>query len=354
MLTHIVFQRKFLSILLLCALGCVDPYVNSEPNDDTSLPDASPNDDTSLPDASPNDTDEEDFRKPDLGDGIANGGLTGTRNCAELPCDGVRNRSGMGVRPHMHSAPAMREVWLYEDEYFVIDSAIVQGDQFFWVPGEFRVVALHEGRPLPIRYMEVEGPDFPSMDEIESWPESDYSTVQTIFREPYKYFNSTFVIPPWAFPEKGAYNVQLLILPIWQPAENHRFFFEDNSAYNKTYSIYYGSEEFYPHAEIEDRQDQAVIWENTAAGGYMAELDYSFLAPPAELFDWTDYPWESPVPAGELTRAFESSEREVSLDFLTINGEISDTFTTGQNLYYVLRNEEVIDMFLLEPPSMPP
>ncbi|TXD39624.1 hypothetical protein FRC96_06775 [Lujinxingia vulgaris] len=296
---------------------------------------------------------EEEFIKP-VGPEFYQEGLEEIYECEDPTCNDALQHSAQSSRPHIATVPFNREMMLYEGEYVVIDSATVQSDRYFWLPGEFQVVALHEGRPLPIRYIEVEGPSFPSMEEIESWPESDYSTVQTIYREPYTYFNSTFVIPPWAFPEKGTYNVQLLVLPVWQPAEDQRFFFEGGAAYHRTYTIYYGSYFFYPHAEVEDRQNEAVVWENTAAGGYVGELDYAFLAPPTDIFDWTQWSWMNPIPAGHLTRAFDSPRREVMFDFFTINGEIMDTYTTGQNLYYVLRNEEVIDMFLLEPPSMPP
>ena len=304
-----------------------------------------------------------DFQKPqpDRDCFIGYGSLPQTYSCNDACAEGVFERGARGMRDHILYSAGMKEVWLYEGEYLVLDASLTQSDAHWWLPGEFQVIALHEGRYLPIRYVEIHEPHFPTMEEIESWPESDYATVQTIYREPFVTFNSTFVIPPWAFPEKGTYNVQLLILPVWREYPDRRFLAERNSfihmvneELHRTFTIYYGSYEFQSHAGIEDRQDDAVTWEDASPWGYVQDLNLMFLAPPTDRFDWRQYTWvwEDAFPAGELTKEFVFNEPTVTLDFFTVNGGLRHTHTTGQNLYYVLRNEEVIDMFLLEPPSI--
>ncbi|TXD38558.1 hypothetical protein FRC98_06665 [Lujinxingia vulgaris] len=287
--------------------------------------------------------------------------LPQTYSCNDACVEGVFERGARGMRDHILYSAGMKEVWLYEGEYLVLDASLTQSDAHWWLPGEFQVIALHEGRYLPIRYIEVDERHFPSMEEIESWPESDYATVQTIYREPFVTFNSTFVIPPWAFPEKGTYNVQLLILPVWREYPDRRFLAERNSfihvrnsEQHQTMTVYYGSYDFKSHADIEDRQDDAVLWEDASPWGYVQELNLMFLAPPTDRFDWRQYNWvwDEDFPNGELTKEFVFSEPSVTLDFFTVNGGLRYTHTIGQNLYYVLRNEEVIDMFLLEPPAI--
>lgn len=328
--------------------------------------DSGPNVDTDANlDSSP-DTNSEDsggeFRKPDTSE--AN--VMETTSPFSPHTDSTPNsqRHGPGARPHMMATRFALESWLYPGEYFVIDRAVVQHNMW-WFPSDFYFIVLHEGQPLPFHLHKVEVPhstidgEYPPIEEIESWDEELFDEVAIVHRDHGTPLYYTLVIPPWAFPEEGAYNIQILDYPIWEPIEGaFRLAMKPASIGPSTHAtgftahtIYYGSTELVTDVDdVDNRQDDAVEWETTDPGPFMAQTNFMLLATPLDVCDWLAP--ESHSDPNCLAEELTYSEKKITLEFYVAGGnglELRDSDTRGTNLYYVMRNAEVIDMFFLDP-----
>ena len=266
-------------------------------------------------------------------------------------------------RDHMWcTGGRVMESWLYPGEYFVIDHSNVQHN-VWWVPSDYHAVVLLNGEPIPFaleRVPDFLGPrPFPSMDEIMEWSEDRFDIHHVLHVPEGTPVHYTLVIPPWAFPDIGAYNIQVLRFPVWEPTPNQRYLASavgpgvtTSSAfhYMDTHTVYYGDTCVEDHTmDYPDRTDEAEEWDSLAPSTFVARLNFQFLAPPSDVCDWTSMDW----PDGEscLSETLIFDEPTASLEFY-VAGLHTTHFTTdtrGLNLYHVMRDHEVIDSFLLDP-----
>ena len=278
----------------------------------------------------------------------------------------VVTRSRVVGREHLRSGPFAVESWLYTGEYFVLDSSFYRsksehpGVDFY--PANLFAVAIHNGRMLPFRYLEV-SEAYPTMDEIESWGEEKFSTTEIIFRDISVAHNYTIVIPPWAFSTAGTYNIQIFVYPVWTERTNLLPFtgplLTDTSASrrsgvadDRTYTIYYGSERMVPTSpRISDRSSHLSEWDSTFPGPSTARSNFMLLTPPRDYYEWHDETMPSHSPP-HLSEVLEFPERQITLDFHVAapnQFSIQGSDMRGTNMYYLLRDDEIIDVFLLHP-----
>ncbi len=338
----------FITISLALA-GCSsgsDPLVID--NADADQPhDAADVDSDIAADADDAETSIEEFSKPDTDDYFE---ITDPASYAEAYDREGPGGSMMGPvgRPHMKHTSAVLESWLYPGEYFVVDKMIIEHRG--WLPSDIYMMVVHQGDHLPSRVVEVDD-EFPAIDEIEGWDEGKFGEVHVVSRDNEVPFNFTVVIPPWAFPDTGAYNIQLLSFPIWDPWPE-RFVLSGGPTHlhQQSHTIYYGDTEFNPAPEaIEDRQEEAVEWESSTPGPVTNSYNL-LLTPSVDICDWRPDP-ATPHAADCLSEVITAPEVRTTLQFYVAgSGENRIGWDTrGQNMYYVMRDDEIIDVFLLDP-----
>lgn len=258
-------------------------------------------------------------------------------------------RASFAYREHLRHQRSSNEVWLYPDEYFVMDGWYYRYRPDY-LPKTFEILVLHQGERLPFRYVEVtyDG-GWPSMEEIESWESDKFTTSQPIHVESGIPENMTLVIPPWAFAEKAAYNVQLLFHPVWEPDEDRDMLRQRISSFYPHHHIYVGSELLLNDGgHIPRAEDYA---EEIDA----EDLDYSvgtnegiFLAPPSDVYDWESIIFED---NRELGKVIDVPDEEITLEIHTTGVSTSFLSETDNidTLYYVFQDNEVVDKFVLNP-----
>lgn len=170
-------------------------------------------------------------------------------------------------------------------------------------------------------------------------------------------FNYTLVVPPWAFPEESAYNIQVLGLPLHRSTDD-AFLYQKllNLLLHDGHTIYYGSEYYRTkRSRVVNRQGQLERWESSAPNAFVgATFCWMFLAPPTDVYRWNRYEDRSDA---RLGRVIETSERELTLElyFAGVDQRYHthpDTTrfdSTGPNIYYVFQDDKLIENFLLEP-----
>lgn len=303
------------------------------------------------------DADSGEFRKPEESEAIhAQTTLAFPPHEESYP---RTTRSGPGARPHMAATRVAMESWLYPGEYFVIDEGVVQHNMW-WLPSDYYFIAVHEGERLPLHVIDVgsePNTPYPSMEEIEELDEDDFDDVAVVERDNSVPFHYTVVIPPWAFSEEGAYNIQIFDYPVWEPfpgapslsMKPNAMGSTSRGRRHNTHTIYYGDTEFVSTPDdIDDRQDQASTWESTEPGPFIVFLNFMYLTPPEKLCDWLapDTAQDASCVSEELV----SPDKEVTLEMYVAGVEdyIIRADTRGENLYYVMRDDEIIDKFLLD------
>lgn len=324
-----------------------------------------PDIDTTLRDADAEDTDTDDapyppgchpdrvFEKPATSESPQYNEVKSFDPCTEgYPHGSIR---GPSTRDHMMATGAALESWLYPDEYFVTDISHI-GCNKWWLPSDHHFVVLLDGEPIPSRIVPV-SETYPTIDEIESWEESFYEKHHLVHVEDDVPFHYTVVIPPWAFPETGAYNIVTRFFPAWEASPQARYLSTSlgvgpNSAtplLSTVHTIYYGDTCLRDYSdEIPDRQDEAVQWENTDPGSFTGRLNLMFLAPSLDLCDWVAM--DGPDKETCLSEVLTIDEPSITIDFYVAgSNRLSVSDTTDTNLYYVMRDAEVIDQFLLDP-----
>ena len=264
--------------------------------------------------------------------------------------DAIGGTVGYWGREHMKPPLNFEESWLYTGEYFVRDGFyIFRGHR--WIPGGFRIYAISNGELLPIRFVEVHDEDgYPSIDEIETWDEDEFSYFETVDVENWVPINYTLVIPPWAFPEEGAYNVHTMTEVIWSP-DDEKDLQGLSHPVHQGHTIYYGSESFaMAEADFEDRGDDATEWEHHPDAGELVYRMKLGLAPPVDVHDWRgdDVPEDA-----ELGGVIESSEPHIELELYTA-GQFEDLHYVmeGPALYHVMQDDEVADVFFYDSPNI--
>lgn len=353
----------FLSLIALLSLaGCSDDEPTEIQLDDTGTAtqdagDTSGSDtatsDATAPDADAGDEDGE-FEKPEPPPDSERG--------ERFFYTGVEVGRNYWGRDHMNWTEHINESWLYPGEYFVRDGHVFEGN-LRWPDTDLAadVFVVNDGTKVPFRLVHVtEEGEFPTIDEIESWDEDEFTKTDTFELDPPEIYNYTLVIPPWAFDTEGAHNVQVMMIPQWEPDSEPRMLRRRGGVLSRggdsnIHTVYYGSEEYpYDGKQFSDRQDDATTWEPDIAALYTSYASHRFLAPPQTLYDWTDV--ESPQDA-QLGEVIESPEPTVTLE-LHLAGtpeskwdDNTDTETApdlGLHLYYVRQDGEIVDHFWYE------
>ncbi len=288
------------------------------------------------------------FEKPYDTDVPSGGFGTSDTFCSPRPNPG--QTLGWWGEEYMQSTSYMIESWLYVDEYYVQHGfrCDYNRDRF---PKKFKVMAFHADNILPLRLVEVlSEDDYPTLEEIESWQPDEFAQSTVVELENDLPFNYTVVVPPWAFPEPGAYNIQILFVPLGTPDEERAFLF-DNFRSQRPQTVYYGGESPQMNedqlrlepadTEVRDISDIAARFSNFTFG--------NFLAPPESVYDWTEL--ADPFDAN-MAVVLESSEPTVTLDLHVFGLDDPEVDTSNENLYIVRQNDEIIDHFVFEPPFL--
>lgn len=257
---------------------------------------------------------------------------------------------GYWGREHMKPTLNFEESWLYPGEYFVRDGFYIYRGRS-WLPGKIRVSAIANGELLPIRFVRVyEADEYPSLEEIEAWDEDEFSYAETVDVEAWVPVNYTLVIPPWAFPEEGAYNVHTLSQVRWQPQEDRELFGEGLPVH-QGHTIYYGSERFLlDETEFDDRQDATAEWNHHTEAGKLISRMVLGLTPSPDVHDW---PGEDFPEGAGLGDVIESSEPELQLELYTAGNYGGFHYQMdGPALYYVMKDGEIADVFFYDAPKI--
>ncbi len=338
-------------------LGCSDnepveisANQSQESAEDTGADTTTDVSDADLPDDT--DVDEEEFEKPDEADPLGvDRDYRDPADYEDQDSESPGRTVGYWGREHMKPTMNFEESWLYEGEYFVRDGFYIFRGQD-WLPAELRIYAIANGELLPIRLIEVHDEDgYPSIDEIESWEEEEFSYFETVAVEEWVPINYTLVIPPWAFPQKGAYNVHTMTGVIWEPDDDEDLRGHGAPAH-QGHTIYYGSEIFAKDAtDFDDWGDEAQEWEHHPDAGELVLRMLLGLAPPPEIHDWRG----DDVPDGaELGGVIESSDPRIDLELYTAGGGYEGLHYNmeGPALYYVMQDDDVVDVFFYDAPEI--
>lgn len=253
----------------------------------------------------------------------------------------------MSAREHMRRQAWSGELWLYEDEYFVMDFVYARHEQRV-LPLNYELAVVHQGEHLPFRYVEVNSnEDWPTIDEIESWEDEKFGYSDSFYLENGVPENMTIVIPPDAFPEKGAYNVTVMFQPAWE-ADPEQWMLRQITTWYVTFTVYVGSELFLNDgSHIPRGEEFATEIDGAELDAAVNRTQGNFLAPPTEVYDWkaTDDPTQR-----DLGEVLETNEAEITLELHT-TGFLFMAFDNRHldTLYYVLQDFEVVDKFVLNP-----
>lgn len=290
---------------------------------------------------------DENFTKPEE----PTAGVRDNDDLWEAPENPALIRTAQTARDHMKHTGRAAQSWLYEDEFFVLDGFRFVRDDHYAVPDTFEVMVFHGGEVLPSRTVRVDNKgEFPSMEEIESWDSDEFTESSQIHIGENEPVNHTTVIPPSSFPEPSAYNIQIALVAQhddWQGIDHFRspgFF-----SLSTSHTVYYESEYYRRGIEgAENLQNQLNRWESTDPNRWVGvHITGLFLAPPRELSNWNDVEDGTDADLGQL---IETSEQDIDLDFYFM-GKIhpSVSFTHEKNVYYVLKDGELIDSFQFSP-----
>ena len=261
-----------------------------------------------------------------------------------------------------HAPYPFRMTYLDVGEYFVVDGAWWKYGYDDGEPMDFEVQIVHQGENLPIKFVHVEEVEdkFPSINEIESWDEDDFSDRGTFTFEDEVPVNFTLVIPPWAFDEPAAYHAHLLVRPLYDGSRDWSIGYRNflSSRFANSLSIHSGSECPPEGTDKPAEPDDARIWEEwDGLPWLMSNYLGVLLVPSPEIYDWTFIEAPSPdIDEFDFGGVHESSERDVTLELyvadLSTEGSLSVHSPLSEGaVYYVLRDDEIIDYFWLETPE---
>ena len=366
---HHLLSTWLVFVLCHVGFGCADPggeYDNDTTVDagapDAEVTDADADPDTGDVDAGPMGPDE--FEKPPKESHHEELRKT-YRSDDEVEPDNSDDSRGLNGgfvgRPHMRFTEDMTESWVYDDEFLVFDGHVLHRN-YGELP-DFEILVTYEGERLPMAFVEVEEEGgFPTLEEIEEWPEEKFGYSETVEVNDWEFLNYTIVVPPWAFPEKGAYNIEVLLLPIHEPEPGGRFRGYFN-LFNSTKTVYFNSELYHSdHEQVPSRQEDAEEVEDLpilAPAVWLASG--MFLAPPTDVYAWDEYDYDGQagtdnVNDWEMADIFEVEDDEVTVEFYHMSVGWASRFveappmpTWGENLYYVLQDGEPVEVFLFEP-----
>ncbi len=257
--------------------------------------------------------------------------------------------SGFSGRPHMRFTERAVESWIYADEYLVFD-----GYEYRYgyphLPADYEILAVNEGRKLPMRLVEVQEDDgFPTIDEIESWSEEQFDTSAFVEeKENEEVFHYSIIIPPWAFDEKGAYDIELLFRPV-HVARPDGAFNVILPVSHRSVTAYVGSEIYTsPGEDVSSRDDDAVEVQSDIVSQALWSTKGMFLAPPAGVSDWSSAESSDEL---NMAKAFEVPGETVTLELYTVAMRwiLMIYYNLGPKLHYVIQDGEIIDTFLFEP-----
>ena len=256
-------------------------------------------------------------------------------------------RRGYSGRVHMGPDISAMQSWLSTDQYFVIDGYwCIYGTQS--APMDYRVSVFHNGRRLPFHLIQIPEPDcYPTIDDIEAWDSRAFTYENVITRQPDVSYNYTIVVPPWAFPEEGGYNIQFIATPIWEPSTD-RILLRSGSYNHSAHTVYFGSDDWIAaEPEISDRQHEAVQTELEEIGvSFLNRTRGLFLAPPLDVYDWVEL---SHASESELADILELSSPEVTLTLHLKGMEFPFPDNQPKGLYYVRQDQKIIEKFTIEP-----
>ncbi len=268
-------------------------------------------------------------------------------------CTGPWDSGGsIGYWGRQHMDPDVILNWLSPDEYFVLDGFWCQYGESSLQP-EYKISAFHQGRPLPIRLAHVPEPScYPTLEEIQEWDEDSFDDEIIITRENDISFNYTIAIPPWAFPEEGAYNIQIIGTPIWEPSMDE-WILHSRFPHHNAQTVYYGSEEWLDaEPEIPNRQSELEPGQFEGFGAsFLNRTVGFFLAPPLDVYDWSAL---TDIAESELNEVLSLSSPEVTLTLHLRGTEGSTPDIRPRGLYYVRQDGEIIEMFTIEPGEVEP
>ena len=366
------------SLLLLLATACGDenPAIVADNNDVQPNHQEGPND--SANSNSQTNAEKDGFQKPET----STGEEYGTRQIYDHHAY-VNFEANCWGRDHMRWTRYTLESWLYPGEFFVRDCATVHlnhpGLRAFPQPEKMDVFVLHQGQRLPFKLFPVQSDDeWPTMDDIESTKEEAYSyNAHFDFNIKDDLFHNTIAIPPWAFPDEGAYNIQIMMVPRWDPdPDPYALQRVHPKLPSQEHTIYYGSEDFVEHESVPtlSSQEYSETWEYEVTAWYASYNHDTFLTPPREYYDWVDVDDARQLPFSESDSTIGDTiaidQSSVTLDLHVVgrnyndgaqfgdeNGPIpsEDTIfydTRGENLYVIQQDGEIIDAFFHEPPKV--
>ena len=261
------------------------------------------------------------------------------------------------ARPHMRARRQARESWLFPGEYFVVDGLhYTSRYEGMVVPSVYHLLVLLNGRPVPHYYAEVTEPDgFLELELIEGLDEGDFIEVSSLESRESVPSNFTLVVPPWAFPDEGAFNLTVVYVPEWDDHEGRGAFREDFPIH-RTMTVYYGSEDgLNRRAQIPSRQHELRPWDGYIRPHIMYVTDGMFLPPTTEIYDWkeADSLREELGGGMKMVETFDvSGQSEVTLSFYIVGGDFFTIDSRNENVYVVFQGSEVIDVFRLTPPTV--
>ncbi len=155
----------------------------------------------------------EDFSKPECSREI-DGRFMSVSQAPPPAEQGTQTSYKLYAREFMVAKPGAKQSWIFEDEPFVVDGRIWLSSAGAPEQLEYDVVVLKDYTEIvPVFFDVVESPDgYVHEDEIAALPEDALAKHHVASIENHIPFNFMIGIPPSQFPERGAYELQVLFL----------------------------------------------------------------------------------------------------------------------------------------------
>ena len=153
----------------------------------------------------------EDFSKPECSRELEDRFMSVSQ--APPPAEqGTQTSYKLYAREFMVAKPGAKQSWIFEDEPFVVDGRIWLSSAGVPEQLDYDVVVLKDYTEIvPVFFDMVESPDgYVHEDEIAALPEEALAQHHITTLENHVPFNFTIGIPPSQFPERGAYELQVL------------------------------------------------------------------------------------------------------------------------------------------------
>lgn len=262
-------------------------------------------------------------------------------------------------REHMRSTADVKESWLYEDEYFVLDGhytfpdfvgSEVDFDDLEDQSFDVQIFAMVGHDFVPIRVKEVHHEnDYPSMEAIEMWSDDDFQEFWTVgpFEDFEFAFNYTLVIPPESFPEKGAYNIRIFAVPVWKAGlESRGTLRRSLGGMNRVHTVYVNGESFKIFDQLPDRQNDEITWHSKELASFLSRRNNMLIKPSRSIIEWYDSTADE-VQDSLFNKTFSVDESTIELELFVANNLNSDlSHLSAPHSYYVIQDNEVVDRFI--------